>query len=61
MGTYGTDRQIRSMGRPVEFEIMEQNMRENINRIRLKCESLLAQQVDDLKQQLESKFTATES
>ncbi|KAF1956038.1 hypothetical protein CC80DRAFT_594180 [Byssothecium circinans] len=46
-------RSLRSMGKPLQFEVMEQNMRENFNRIRLKCESLLAQRVDTLVEELE--------
>jgi hypothetical protein len=45
------------MGKPAEFEMMEQNMRENFGRVRLKCEALLAQRVDELREELESKCT----
>lgn len=41
------------MGKPLEFELMEQNMRNNFSRIRLKCETLLAQRVDSLAEELE--------
>ncbi|KAF2645289.1 hypothetical protein P280DRAFT_116495 [Massarina eburnea CBS 473.64] len=46
-------RSIQSMGKPLQFELMEQRMRSNFSRIRLKCESLLAERVDSLVSELE--------
>ncbi|KAH7398261.1 hypothetical protein BKA66DRAFT_605371 [Pyrenochaeta sp. MPI-SDFR-AT-0127] len=46
-------RQLTSLGKPLQFESMEQSMRNNFNRIRLRCEVLLAQQVDHLVGELE--------
>jgi uncharacterized protein YydD (DUF2326 family) len=43
---------MRSLGKPLAFETMEENMRTNFNRVRLKCEALLAQKVDELKQEV---------
>jgi hypothetical protein len=43
---------MRSLGRPLAFETMEEGMRTKFNRVRLKCEALLAQNVDDLKQEV---------
>lgn len=36
------------MLRVTEFQVMEQRMRENFNRIRIKCEVLLSEQVEHL-------------
>jgi hypothetical protein len=44
------------MGKPAEFELMEQSMREDFRRVRLKCETLLAQRVDELGEELKSKY-----
>lgn len=44
---------MQSMFNPLEFEVMEQKMRGNFNRIRTKCELLLAKRVDDLVGSLE--------
>jgi hypothetical protein len=41
-------RQLRSMGKPLQFQSMQQGMMENLTRIRVKCEVLLAARVDDL-------------
>lgn len=41
-------RHIRSIGRPLEFQLMEEAMRNDFSRIRSKCETLLAQRVDEL-------------
>jgi hypothetical protein len=49
-------RHLRSMGKPAEFELMEQSMREDFRRVRLKCETLLAQRVDELGEELKSKY-----
>ncbi|KAF2688251.1 hypothetical protein K458DRAFT_401613 [Lentithecium fluviatile CBS 122367] len=46
-------RQFRNLGKPLEFESMEEGMRDNFSRIRLKCETLLAQRVDMLVAELE--------
>ena len=51
--TYRAGRHMQSMFNPLEFEVMEQNMRGNFNRIRTKCELLLAKRVDDLVGSLE--------
>ena len=37
------------MSKTTGFEVMNQRMRENFNRVRLKCETLLARRVDELK------------
>lgn len=41
------------MGNPAEFELTEQRLRDKFSRIRLKCESLLAQRIDSLTKDLE--------
>ncbi|KAF2198747.1 hypothetical protein GQ43DRAFT_421781 [Delitschia confertaspora ATCC 74209] len=41
-------RSIGSLGKPAKFERMELTMRDNFNRIRLKCEALLAKRVSEL-------------
>lgn len=44
------------MWNPLEFEVMEKEMRNNFNRIRTKCEMLLAKQVADLEGEVEGMF-----
>ena len=46
-------RYIHSVGKPLRFQAMEQEMTENFNRIRLKCEALLAQRIDGLVKQID--------
>ncbi|KAH7117901.1 hypothetical protein B0J11DRAFT_592407 [Dendryphion nanum] len=46
-------RQFRVIGKPTEFETMEEKMRSNFSSIRMKCETLLAQRVDLLAKDLE--------
>ena len=53
-----TGRHVRSIGKPAGFEVMEQGMRENFNRVKLKCEALLAQRVDELRQAVEGQVNA---
>jgi hypothetical protein len=43
------------MGKPLQFQLMEQKMRNNFSRIRVKCETLLAERVDELVKQNEGK------
>ncbi|CAN9156713.1 unnamed protein product [Alternaria alternata] len=45
-------RQISTIGKPLQFEVMEQSMRKNFSRIRLRCEALLAERVDHLAREL---------
>ncbi|KAE9374032.1 hypothetical protein N431DRAFT_464323 [Stipitochalara longipes BDJ] len=49
----GFVRHIHSMGKPLQFQLMEEEMRKNFSRIRLKCETLLAQRVDELVAKIE--------
>ena len=46
------------MGNPLQFQVMEEHMRENFNRIRLKCETLLAGRVDELVNSIKGKLFA---
>lgn len=41
-----------NFGNPLGFEVLEQNMRENFRRIRIRCDVLLAQRVDQLANEL---------
>jgi len=41
-----------NFGNPLGFEILEQNMRDNFRRIRIRCDVLLAQRVDQLANEL---------
>jgi hypothetical protein len=52
LAEHGQGRQLISFGNPLGFEIMEQNMRDNFRRIRIKCDVLLAQRVDQLANEL---------
>jgi hypothetical protein len=47
------------MGKPLQFEVMEQSMRNNFSRIRLKCEMLLAQRIDGLAREVEGDVQST--
>jgi len=49
------ERQLYSLGRPARFETMEQAMRANFNRLRVKCDMLLAQRVEGLEKEMEGK------
>lgn len=42
-----------SMGKPFKFQAMEQDMRKNFSRIRFKCETLLAERVKELKDEVD--------
>jgi hypothetical protein len=41
------------MGKPLQFQSMQQGMMENLTHIRVKCEVLLAARVDDLTNKLQ--------
>ncbi|CAN9228072.1 unnamed protein product [Alternaria alternata] len=52
LSAYVSGRQISTIGKPLQFEVMEQSMRKNFSRIRLRCEALLAERVDHLAREL---------
>ncbi|KAH6881928.1 hypothetical protein BKA58DRAFT_433709 [Alternaria rosae] len=49
-------RQVINFGNPLSFEVLEQNMRENFRRIRIRCDVLLAQRVDQLANELKDSY-----
>ncbi|KAI4938729.1 uncharacterized protein J4E92_000010 [Alternaria infectoria] len=49
-------RQVINFGNPLGFEVLEQNMRDNFRRIRIRCDVLLAQRVDELANELKDSY-----
>lgn len=45
-----------NFGNPLGFEVLEQNMRDNFRRIRIRCDVLLAQRVDELANELKGTY-----
>lgn len=59
--TNGIERHVHSMTKTTGFEVMTQSMRENFDRVRLKCETLLARRVDELKVEVDEMRNNIES